>query len=194
LRRACRCHRERIAVSAKNAGGPRRGRDGRGFIVVGDGAIIKHFNETPPVRSGEGTGSRPLLGKFWHKIPDLDSVGTRSLDGNGGRKRTFVALYGRISYQMHRASQSQKNKRSPSEHAALSLFLSTSLSFSLARSRLSHAKVHSSASLKEAARNNAAAIDTRLQRLRFPIARRVMSPKWIMSFQLDARYQRNRQK
>jgi len=161
-------------VSAKNAGGVRRGRDGRGFIVVGDGDVIKDFNETPPVRSGEGTGSRPLLGKFWHKIPDLDSAGTRSLDGNGRRKRTFVALYGRISYQMHRAASRRKTKG-----ARPSTRLSLPLSLFLARSRLSHAKVHFSASLKEAARNNAAtvAIDTRLQRLRFPIARRVICPK-----------------
>jgi len=123
-----------------------------GVVVLGDGGIIKDFNETPPVRSGEGTGSRPLLGKFWHKIPDSDSAGTRSLDGNGRRKRTFVALYGRISYQMHRASQPQKNKRSPSEHAALSL--------RLARERLSRAKVRSSASLEEARNNAAVAIDT----------------------------------
>lgn len=71
---------------------------------------------------------RPLLGKFWHKIPDSNSPGTRSLDGNGRRKRTFVALYGRIGYQMHR-TRVDRRKTKGAECAALS--------------RLSHAEVRS---------------------------------------------------
>lgn len=84
----------------------------RGLLdfVVAKRRIVEDFNETPPVLKVERL--RPLLGKFWHKIPDSNSPGTRSLDGNGHRKRTFVALYGRIGYQMHRARvDCRKTKR-----------------------------------------------------------------------------------
>jgi len=72
-------------------------------------------------RTGLGGGTtRLILGKFWHKIPDLDSLGTRSLDGNDRRKRTFVALYGRIGYQMHRASRPvEKQKESVRVYGSL---------------------------------------------------------------------------
>jgi len=63
---------------------------------------------------------RPLLGKFWHEIPDSDSPGTRSLDGNGRRKRTFVALYGWIGYQMHRARVDRRKTKEACSSARLS--------------------------------------------------------------------------
>lgn len=87
-----------------------------GFVVVKLG-IIKDFNQTPVP---EEERLRPLLGKFWHKIPDSDSPGTRSLDGNGRRKRTFVALYGRIGYQMHRARVDRRKTKGARPSARLS--------------------------------------------------------------------------
>lgn len=90
--------------------------------------IIKDFNQTPVSKEER---LRPLLGKFWHKIPDSNSLGTRSQDGNGCRKRTFVALYGRISYQMHRARVVRRKTKGVRPSAALS--------------RLSHAEVRSDA-------------------------------------------------
>jgi len=79
--------------------------------------IIKDFNQTLVPKEEH---LRPLLGKFWHKIPDSKSPGTRSQDGNGRRKRTFVALYGRISYQMHRARVVHRKTKEVCPSAALS--------------------------------------------------------------------------